>query len=85
MLEPARQAGRITDQEVRMILTIELDQEEDGRWIAEVIDIPGALAYGTTPEQAKAKAKAIALRVLADQLEHGEATGDLSSISFAAA
>jgi predicted RNase H-like HicB family nuclease len=68
-----------------MILTIELDKEEDGRWIAEVVDIPGALAYGATPEQAKAKAKAIALRVLADQLEHGEATSDLSSISFAAA
>jgi predicted RNase H-like HicB family nuclease len=84
-LEPARPESRITAQEVLMILTIELDQEEDGRWIAEVVDIPGALAYGTTPEQAKAKAKAIALRVLADQLEHGEATGDLSSISFAAA
>jgi predicted RNase H-like HicB family nuclease len=68
-----------------MILTIELDQEEDGRWIAEVVDIPGSLAYGETPDQAKAKAKAIALRVLADQLEHGEAKGDLSSISFAAA
>jgi len=68
-----------------MILTIELDQEDDGRWIAEVIDIPGALAYGASPEQAKAKAKAIALRVLADQLEHGETTADLSSISFAAA
>ena len=68
-----------------MILTIELDQEDDGRWIAEVVDIPGALAYGASPDQAKAKAKAIALRVLADRLEHGEATGDLSSISFAAA
>ena len=68
-----------------MILTIETDQEEDGRWIAEVVDIPGALAYGATPEQAKAKAKAIALRVLADRLEQGEATGDFSSISFAAA
>ena len=68
-----------------MVLTIQLDQEEDGRWIAEVIDIPGALAYGATPEQAKAKAQAIALRVLADQLEHGETTGDLSNISFAAA
>ena len=68
-----------------MILTIEFDREEDGRWIAEVVDIPGALAYGATPEQAKAKAQAIALRVLADQLEHGETKGDLSSISFAAA
>lgn len=68
-----------------MILTIELDQEDDGRWIAEVVDIPGALAYGASPDQAKAKAKAIALRVLADQLEQGETTADLSSISFAAA
>ena len=66
-----------------MILTIEFDREEDGRWIAEVVDIPGALAYGATPEQAKAKAQAIALRVLADQLEHGETKGDLSSVSFA--
>ena len=68
-----------------MILAIELDQEEDGRWIAEVLEIPGALAYGVTPDQAKAKAQAVALRVLADQLEHGEATNDLSNISFAAA
>ena len=68
-----------------MVLTIELDQEEDGRWIAEVGDIPGALAYGVTSGQAKAKAQAIALRVLADQLEHSENTGDLSNISFAAA
>ena len=68
-----------------MVLTIELDQEEDGRWIAEVVEIPGALAYGVTSGQAKAKAQAIALRVLADQLEHGETTGDLSNISFAAA
>ena len=63
-MESARHEGRITDQEVLMILTIEIDQEEDGRWIAEVVDIPGALAYGATPEQAQAKAKAIALRVI---------------------
>ena len=68
-----------------MVLTIELDQEEDGRWIAEVIEIPGALAYGATSDQAKAKAQAIALRALADQLEHGETMSDLSNISFAAA
>ena len=68
-----------------MVLTIELDQEEDGRWIAEVVEIPGAVAYGATSNQAKAKAQAIALRALADQLEHGETTSDLSNISFAAA
>jgi predicted RNase H-like HicB family nuclease len=66
--------------EVVLVLTIELDQEEDGRWIAEVVDIPGALAYGASSEQAEAKAQAIALNVLADRLEHGEATGDLSNI-----
>jgi predicted RNase H-like HicB family nuclease len=68
-----------------MVLTIELDQEDDGRWIAEVSDIPGALAYGATAAEAKAKVQAIALRVLADRLEHGETAGELSSISFAAA
>ena len=68
-----------------MVLTIELDQEEDGRWIAEVVEIPGALAYGATSAQARAKAQAVALRALADQLEHGETTSDLSNISFAAA
>ncbi len=68
-----------------MVLTIELDQEEDGRWIAEVVEIPGALAYGATSDQAKAKAQAVALRAIADQLEHGETTSELSNISFAAA
>ena len=68
-----------------MVLTIEIDQEEDGRWIAEVVEIAGALAYGASSDEARAKAQAIALRALADQLEHGEATTDLSNISFAAA
>jgi predicted RNase H-like HicB family nuclease len=68
-----------------MVLKIELDQEDDGRWIAEVIEIPGAMAYGATAEQAKAKAQAIALRALADRLEHGETASELSNISFAAA
>ena len=68
-----------------MVLTIEIDQEEDGRWIAEVVEIAGALAYGASSDEAKAKAQAIALRALAVQLDHGEATTDLSNISFAAA
>ena len=59
-----------------MKLTVELDQEEDGRWIAEVPELPGALAYGTTAEQATARAKAVALRVIADRLEHGEPVPD---------
>ena len=51
-----------------MKLTVEVEREEDGRWIAEVLEIPGALAYGDTPDQAKAKVQAIALRALADRL-----------------
>ena len=50
-----------------------------------MVEIPGALAYGTTSGQARAKAQAIALRALADQLDHGETKSDLSNISFAAA
>ena len=54
------------------IFTIETEKEVDGRWIADVIEIPGAMAYGRTQEQAIAKAQAIALRVLAERLEHAE-------------
>ncbi len=68
-----------------MTFLVEIEQEEDGRWIAEVVDLPGVLAYGTTPAEAKAKVQALALRVVADRLEHGEAGPDLLSISFAAA
>ena len=68
-----------------MTFTVEVEQEEDGRWIAEVIDLPGVLAYGQTEEEAKAKVQALALRVVADRLEHGEAGPELLSISFAAA
>jgi predicted RNase H-like HicB family nuclease len=53
-------------------LKIEVEHEEDGRWIAEVVELPGCLAYGKTQVDALAKAKALALRVLADRLEHGE-------------
>lgn len=67
-----------------MQLHIELEQEIDGRWIAEVTDLPGVLAYGSTPEVATAKVKALALRVVADRLEHGEATAGLLSVSFEA-
>ncbi len=55
-----------------MNFTIDLEQEVDGRWIGEIIEIPGVLAYGPTREEAIARAQALALRVLADRLEHGE-------------
>ena len=53
-------------------LRIEIEQEADGRWIAEVLDLPGVLAYGTSREDAVQKAEALALRALADRLDHGE-------------
>jgi predicted RNase H-like HicB family nuclease len=68
-----------------MTLDIEIEREEDGRWIAEVPTLPGVLAYGATKSEARAKVQALALRVLADRLEHGEADPDLMNISFPAA
>ncbi|MFB2936969.1 type II toxin-antitoxin system HicB family antitoxin [Aerosakkonemataceae cyanobacterium BLCC-F154] len=68
-----------------MNFAIEIEQEEDGRWLAEVIGMPGVLAYGEIREQAVAKVQALALRVLADKLEHGEVMPDLLSVSFVAA
>lgn len=56
-----------------MTLSIELEREVDGRWIAAVAALPGVLAYGVTETDAVAKVQALALRVLADRLEHGEA------------
>lgn len=67
-----------------MQFKVELDREDDGRWIAEVAEIPGVLVYGDSVEQARAKAQALALRVLADRLDNGEATA-FESVSFAAA
>jgi predicted RNase H-like HicB family nuclease len=68
-----------------MKLRVELEQEEDGRWIGEVPDLPGVLAYGASQDEARARAQALALRVLADRLEHGEASPQLVNISFTAA
>ena len=52
--------------------TVDIEREGDGRWIGEVSALPGVLAYGDTRDEAVAKAKALAFRVLADRLEHGE-------------
>ncbi len=67
-----------------MTYSVEIEREEDGRWIAEVPDLPGALAYGATPAEAKAKVQALALRVVAERLEHGETDPDDLTITFAA-
>lgn len=68
-----------------MNFSIEYEHEEDGRWLAEVPQLPGVLAYGTTPDEAMAKAETLMLRVLADQIEHSESRPQPISISFAAA
>jgi len=63
-----------------MNLRVETEQEEDGRWIAEVPELPGVLAYGTSHDQAVAYAKALALRVIAERLEHGEEVPDMANL-----
>ncbi|HEX3870640.1 MAG TPA: type II toxin-antitoxin system HicB family antitoxin [Pirellulales bacterium] len=55
-----------------MPLTIEVEREDDGRWLAEIPDLPGVLAYGASRDDAIGKAQVLALRVLADRLDHGE-------------
>ena len=56
-----------------MQLTLTIDREDDGRWIVEVPELPGVMVYGATRAEAMAKAEVLALRVLADRIEHGEA------------
>jgi predicted RNase H-like HicB family nuclease len=68
-----------------MNLTIEIEREDDGRWLAEIAQLPGTLAYGVSQAEAVAKVQALALRVVAEQLEHQEAPGDLVQVSFQAA
>ena len=68
-----------------MRFKVEIEQESDGRWIAEVLDLPGVLAYGRTPEEARARVQALALRVVADRLEHDESPPDWLTITFNAA
>ena len=63
---------------------VEVEQEEDGRWLAEVLELPGVLAYGENQEAAISRVQALALRVVAERLEHGEAGAELLSISLAA-
>lgn len=64
---------------------VEVEQEEDGHWLAEVLELPGVLAYSKDQDAAVAKVQVLALRVVAERLEHGEAGPQLLSISFAAA
>lgn len=71
--------------EVLMKLTIEIEQEVDGRWIAEIPELPGVMVYGDTEDRAAQLARALAFRVLADKIEAGEVDAtSVASVSFAA-
>ena len=61
-------------------LAVEFDREEDGRWIAEVPTLPGVLAYGKTKKDALQRVSAIALRTLADYIEHGKRPAPVSRL-----
>ena len=68
-----------------MNYTLECEREDDGRWIAEVLELPGVLAYGASKDEAMVKAEALALRVIAERLENGESKATAFSIALPAA
>ena len=68
-----------------MRYTVETEQESDGRWLAEIVEIPGAMKYGKSREEAIGQAEALALRVIAERLENGEHLVEPIEITFAAA
>lgn len=61
-------------------MKIEIEREEDGRWIAEISELPGVMAYGDTREDAISKVEILALRVMADRLEHGDEIPQLNGV-----
>jgi len=68
-----------------MTFAIEIEQEKDGRWIAEIPQIPGAMVYGQTREQAVSRVEALALRVLAERIEDGETSPVIEKVFSVAA
>ena len=82
---PAAVLGSCYSTGMSVSFPIELDREDDGRWIAEIRELPGALCYGSSRDEAIARVQALALRVLADRLEHAEAPAELLNVSFRAA
>ncbi|HWE39691.1 MAG TPA: type II toxin-antitoxin system HicB family antitoxin [Isosphaeraceae bacterium] len=63
-----------------MQFQVEIEREADGRWIAEVPELPGVLAYGQTRQEAIERAQSLSLRVLADRIEHGEQVPELDNL-----
>lgn len=67
------------------MLRIEFELEEDGRWIAEIASLPGVMAYGASREEARGKVEVLALRTLADRIEHGETVPEVGELFVDAA
>ena len=63
-----------------MTFTVEVEQETDGRWIAEIPQIPGAMSYGTSQDEAVARVEALGLRVLAERIEQGESSPEIQQV-----
>jgi predicted RNase H-like HicB family nuclease len=82
MVSETRWEGRLCESKEQSIMpfTIEVEQEDDGRWLTEIPALPGVLAYGQTREEAIARAQVLALRVLADRLEHGESVPAMQEV-----
>jgi len=68
-----------------IVYKVETEREADGRWIAEVFDLPGVMAYGSTEKEAVASAQALALRVLADRIEEQKEPAETLTVSIEAA
>ena len=68
-----------------MTFTVEIEREDDGRWLAEISELPGAMTYGQSRDEAVARVQALALRVIAERLEHREAPAEFLNVSFQAA
>ena len=77
-------ANRCNVDTMELLMRVAVEREDDGRWIGEVPALPGVLAYGTTEQEARAKAEALALRVIADRLENGEPVPSEARRMFAA-
>lgn len=63
-------------------LSIELDREDDGRWIAEALELPGVMTYGATPEEAICNTEKLAIEVITDRVRHGELPSSAMNVSF---
>lgn len=68
-----------------MTFSIEIEREDDGRWLAEIPALPGVMCYGTNRDDAVSRVQALALRVIAERLEHHEAPAELLNVTFRAA